>query len=156
VHPDFSAAPPDLVQAAEGMRAVYADALQMHLGKVQTAGSCLYAAILMRTAITQWLERYTAHIRGGDGAGDGGVFTEGRGHGHYWVEVEVDNTAWVLDISGDQFGFPPVNLRPALELGGSYVPGDQSVVDDHVEQLMAEMREAGRSLESGDGGETAD
>jgi hypothetical protein len=126
VHPDFSAAPPDLVQAAEGMRAVYADALQMHLGKVQTAGSCLYAAILMRTAITQWLERYTAHIRGGDGAGDGGVFTEGRGHG------------------------------PALELGGSYVPGDQSVVDDHVEQLMAEMREAGRSLESGDGGETAD
>jgi hypothetical protein len=156
VSPDFAAAPPDLVEAAEGMRAVYADALQMHLGKTQTAGSCLYAAILMRTAISQWLKRYTAVIRGGDGAGDGGLFADGKGHGHYWVEVDVDNTPWVLDISGDQFGFPPVNLRPASELRNCYVPGDQAVVDDHVAGLTQEMREMGRSLESGGAVRAAD
>jgi hypothetical protein len=138
------------------MRAVYADALQMHLGKTQTAGSCLYAAILMRTAIVQWLKRYTAVIRGGDGAGDGGVFAEGKGHGHYWVEVGVDDTPWIVDISGDQFGFPPVNLRPASELRDCYVAGDQAVVDDHVAGLTQEMREMGRSLESGGDGRVAD
>ena len=134
--------PADLLEVLEGIREVYVSGLRQHLGHQQTAGSCLYAAILLQTAVTHWLPHYRATIRGGDGHRQGGVFVEGQGHGHYWVEIGSDASTWIADVSGDQFGLPPVQLLPASHAKQQYRAGDQSTVDAHVEELRAEMRRA--------------
>lgn len=70
-----------------------------------TAGTCLYASILLH----QSLDRFAgceSVVRGGDGANDGGARDpDGAWHGHYWVEgISRDGHPFVADITGDQFG----------------------------------------------------
>lgn len=41
-------------------------------------------------------------------AKDEGYFHDDRWHGHAWVEC----SGWIVDISADQFGCPPVSIEP--------------------------------------------
>jgi len=135
--------PAELLPTLESLRAVYSDALKQHLGKQQTAGTCLYAAILVETAVRQWLPRLEAVIRGGDGYEDGGYFSAaGKGHGHYWVEVDDGRRTWLADISGDQFGRPPVQLLLLSDVRTQYVAGTQRTVDQHVSEMLEEIDSA--------------
>jgi hypothetical protein len=87
------------------------------------------------------LEKFTGcqvHVRGGDGCQDGGYVGPDGAHGHYWVEVDSQTDGrWVVDITADQFGGPPVLVLRSAEAPG-YVAGDQNVVDEQVDMLLKE------------------
>lgn len=106
-----------------------------------TAGSCLYAAILLQMMIRLYCGRDCAVIRGGDGRRDGGYIDgTGSAHGHYWVEAATDDgERYVLDVTADQFGGPPVVQMPLATASGIYLPGDQRTIDAHVSEELGAM-----------------
>ncbi|HHL0036612.1 TPA: hypothetical protein ACQZK0_004885 [Enterobacter mori] len=99
-----------------------------------TKGSCAYATFLT----WQFFKKFTSYqciLRGGDGAEDGGyIDTLGNRHGHYWLQVEADTGAFIVDITADQFDGPPVSVLP-LHNNEQYMPGDQELIDEHFNQL---------------------
>jgi len=103
-----------------------------------TKGSCAHATFL----IWQCFEKFTSYqciLCGGDGAEDGAYIDAfGNRHGHYWLQVEADTGAFIVDITADQFGGPPVVVLP-LHSNDQYMPGDQALVDEHFNQLSAEI-----------------
>lgn len=104
-----------------------------------TAGTCMYAALLLQSAIEQFTP-FAACVCGGDGKGDGGyVDAAGVHHGHYWVEATNETTRWVVDITGDQFGEPPVLVMEKRLARARYRRGTQAVIDEHVRDTRAEM-----------------
>lgn len=125
------------------LRNLFGHLLISSLGHGATAGSCLYAAFLVRESLANFRPQYTTVVRGGDGNGDGGcVGADGIVRGHYWVEVTLpDGTKWVADITGDQFGLPPVQWLPLPAWADRYLCGDQDVVDGHITTLAAEIEE---------------
>lgn len=109
-------------------------------GKVDSSGACLYAAFLLQ----QTLEKFagcSVEIRGGDGAGDGGLRgLDGAWHGHYWAEVELQNGSRIVaDITADQFGYEPVVVVPIGEASAQYVAGHQGTVDEAVAEIVEEF-----------------
>lgn len=101
-----------------------------------TAGTCLHAAFILRMS----LEKFggcLAVIRGGDGLQDGGAKgTDGAWHGHYWVEgVTADGSAFVADVTGDQFGHEPVYFERIEAARARYAPGDDEAVAAAVREL---------------------
>ena len=107
--------------------------VRMSLGHVKTAGTCAFGAYLVDSAIKRWLPSMRCCVRGGDGAADGGFFdASGRGHGHYWVEVEDGTETWVADITADQFGGEPVVLLQLERSRATYRPGDADLVAEHM------------------------
>lgn len=106
-----------------------------------TAGSCLYAAILLQMMIRLYCGRDCAVIRGGDGRRDGGyIDAAGSAHGHYWVEATDDSGArYVLDVTADQFGGPTMVLMPLTTASDTYLPGDQHTIDAHVAEELGAM-----------------
>lgn len=106
-----------------------------------TAGSCMYASILLSKTLNLYAGWECSVIRGGPGRGDGG-YTDARGiqRGHYWVEAtDNDGEIYVLDITADQFGGPPVVAVPADKARMTYRPGDQDEVEEHVGQMMTSL-----------------
>lgn len=98
-------------------------------------GTCLYASYLLRGMLVKFAE-CEAVIRGG-GAGpfdfEGLCGTDGMWYGHYWVEGKTkDGVEFVADITGDQFGRPPVNFIFLPEARATYKPGNQEEVDEAV------------------------
>lgn len=133
--------PRELEHMLVDLRVVYESALTHSLGKVQTEGSCMYAAILVQAAVTQWLPGFTAAIRGGDGCGDGGYFdSNGNGRGHYWVEVDDGQRCWIADITADQFGADTVVLQPLLAVVRIYVAGNPERIAEHVSDTLELIR----------------
>jgi len=125
------------------LRNLFGHLLTSSLGHEATAGSCLYAAFLVRESLVHFRPQYAVILRGGDGEGDGGcVGADGVVRGHYWVEVTLlDGTTWVADITGDQFGLPPVQWLSIPAGSSRYRCGDQDVVEAHVDTLAREMEE---------------
>ncbi|WP_308220078.1 hypothetical protein [Nisaea acidiphila] len=73
----------------------------LSLGTCQTS-SLFLAAVLHAHG-------HGAHIeQGNDPEAEEGYLHDGAWHGHAWVECG----GWILDISADQFGRPPVLLAP--------------------------------------------
>jgi hypothetical protein len=106
-------------------REMFVRMLEMSLSHSSTKGTCLYAVILCSTLINKFTE-HTARIRGGDGLYDGGLFIGSAGHGHYWVEMDVCGTPYVVDITADQFGLSPVIIADYPNLPARYEPGNQA------------------------------
>jgi hypothetical protein len=101
-----------------------------------TAGTCLYAAFILRMS----LEKFggcRAVVRGGDGLQDGGAKdSQGAWRGHYWVEgVTADGSAFVADVTGDQFGHEPVYFDRVEAARARYAPGDDETVAAAVREL---------------------
>ena len=97
---------------------------------------------MLKTSIEKFLG-LKAQIQGGGPPDDGG-YLDGSGvlHGHYWLlATEPSGTAWVVDITADQFGGPEVEVVPA-EKAQRYRPGDQSVVDAAMAEMAEEISQA--------------
>lgn len=68
-----------------------------------------------------------------------GYFHEGEWHGHAWVECG----SWIVDISADQFGCPPVSIRPLDD------PNYRTGEDTAYESAKRQRQElAGSALEA--------
>lgn len=103
-----------------------------------TKGACLYASIIGCITLNRFTKAEVI-IRGGDGDGDGGIKVDGALHGHYWLEADIDGNRYVIDITADQFGMPPVIIERVEVMQQIYLPGDQVTVDEHVREMMDEI-----------------
>lgn len=106
-------------------------------GLPESAGSCLYAALVV-VMLCKKFGGYDAVVRGGpSGARD----TNGIWRGHYWVEVELPAAGVVvLDVTADQFGYEPVVVLPVDLAGERYRPGPQQEVDEAFDDLAQELQ----------------
>ncbi|MEX3984293.1 hypothetical protein AB4Y45_35640 [Paraburkholderia sp. EG287A] len=129
-----------LFELLRQQRSVFEMVLERSLGRAETTGCCMYGAILVQTAVQQWLPDCVARICGGDGHADGGyVDSAGAHHGHYWVEVAHADSTWVADITADQFDAPAVQLLNRVEAGEFYRAGDQQLVERHMAEVLESM-----------------
>jgi len=112
--------------------------LRQSLLSSNTAGACLYASLICAQTINKFTAA-KAIIRGGDGEGDGGLLVDGVRNGHYWLEVDVCGDRFIVDITADQFGLPPVIIERVEVMQQLYVPGDQMVVDGHVADMKNQI-----------------
>ena len=101
-----------------------------------TAGTCLYAAFILRMSLEKFGGCH-AIVRGGDGLRDGGALdSTGAWRGHYWVEgTTPDGDAFVADVTADQFGHPPVYFERTDAARARYAPGDDETVAEAVREL---------------------
>ncbi|WP_408602136.1 hypothetical protein [Pseudomonas sp. PLMAX] len=129
----------DVKKLVSDARGLFVRLLEMSLNHSQTKGSCLYAVILCSTLINKFT-KHKARIRGGNGVSDGGLFIGQVGHGHYWVELDMHGTPYIIDITADQFGLSPIIIADSLSLPARYEPGNQATVDSHVEGEMSAMK----------------
>lgn len=132
-----------LTELTTGCRAIFEKVLDSALGHKDSTGACLYASILLSMSV-QKFSPYQAVVRGGGEASSGGVFlADGQRKGHYWVEAVREETGerWVLDIAGDQFGLPAVQVLEFAQ-ASHYVPGDQAEIDEHVQEELAVIEAA--------------
>ncbi len=108
-----------------------------------TSGTCIYASILLQQSPDRFGGCETV-VRGGDGLSDGGVRDMvGVWHGHYWVEgVTSSGTPFLADISADQFGWRSVVVLPLAEARSRYVPGNDELCGQAVEDETRRMVQA--------------
>jgi len=119
-----------------------------------TAGTCLYACVLLEKMLNQFEREGCAVICGGDGEGDGGYLDDaGNWHGHFWIEATDDEgQRYVLDVTADQFGGPEVVCaRLDQPESARYRKGNQTIADEQVlylEQEMARSRSSSSQVPS--------
>lgn len=99
-------------------------------GMPLSAGSCLHASVLLASL---WNKFHLggAIVRGGDGAlSMGARDAGGRWRSHYWCEFSAQGKCFIVDITADQFGYDPVQMRLHSEASGiDYRAGQQGIVD---------------------------
>ncbi|MEP8849161.1 hypothetical protein ABKU49_05470 [Enterobacter hormaechei] len=128
----------ELSAMASRLREIFMQILIATTPGGQTAGTCAYAVLLLKTMIEQYTD-YIALPRGGDGLADGGYFDcTGKGHGHYWLEVRTCVGNFILDITADQFGEAPVLITDA-DTCSNYVPGNQALVESHLAEIAMSL-----------------
>lgn len=130
-----------LMNLAESGRAMIDVALKL-AGGDKPDGACLHASIMSCELLRNWSD-YQAVIRGGGGGNDGGYEDEnGELHGHYWVEVSTPGGTFIFDLTADQFpGGKPISIYHIEEPPAKrWVPGNQRVVNAHIEIIKEEMR----------------
>jgi hypothetical protein len=99
-------------------------------GSADSAGSCLYASVLLASLLNRYAIAEARVVGGGACEGIGAISADGNWHGHYWVEARLAaGDVIVLDITADQFGHAPIRVLPWFEAAGSYRAGDQGEVD---------------------------
>ena len=133
----------DVRDMTQKHRDLFVTLLKQSIQTEDTVGSCLYAAFMCSTALGKFTKAQIT-IRGGDGEGDGGLFVDDVGHGHYWLEADIQGDKFIVDITADQFGLPPVIVERIEVMAQIYVPGDQQVVNDHVLEMMKEIAQGGQ------------
>ena len=105
-----------------------------------TRGTCAHATFLTWQCFEKF-SSYQCILRGGDGAEDGGyIDASGNRHGHYWLQVDTETGAYIVDITADQFGGPPVVVLPVTE-NVQYMHGQQDLVDEQFIQLFADIQQ---------------
>ncbi|MNR71242.1 hypothetical protein D3C71_18560 [compost metagenome] len=132
----MSAPSPSLQELATAMRAQFEHVLEKSMGHRRTDRTCALGSILVANAVRQFTTM-PATIRGGAGRTEGLRDREGCWQGHYWVEVQAPEGPTIVDITADQFGWPPVLIAPAAGMEGVYRAGDQALVDVHIEAALA-------------------
>ncbi len=131
---------PDLAELLSLFRRLHVAMLEKSINTRETQGSCLYSALVLAEGLSRWIPGANPRIHGGDGKQDGGYFDEqGRGYGHYWVELEHAGQFWVADLTADQFGGEPIVLMAAAEARDRYRPGNQVLVDEAVSEERAAL-----------------
>jgi hypothetical protein len=75
-------------------------------------GTCQTSSLFLATALRK--HGFEARVeQGNDPARDEGYFHDGVWHGHAWVSCGD----WIVDVSADQFGRPPVSFAPLDDPG---------------------------------------
>lgn len=133
----------DVREMTQKNRDLFVELLNQSIQTEDTEGSCLYAAFMCSTILGKFTQAQIT-IRGGDGDGDGGLVVDGVAHGHYWLEAEIQGDRFIVDITADQFGLPPVIVERIEVMAQIYIPGDQQVVNDHVLEMMQEIARGGQ------------
>lgn len=123
----------------EKNRTIFESILEQSMSRTDVTGACLYACIICDQTINKFTGA-RAVICGGDGEGDGGIFVDGAARGHYWLEVDIEGHRYIVDITADQFGLPPIIIERVEVMQQIYQAGDQSVVDRHVSEMLAELQ----------------
>ncbi|HCE7247003.1 TPA: hypothetical protein NHR53_006232 [Pseudomonas aeruginosa] len=95
-----------LLSIAQNTRKFFEEMLGHAIGSTTTQGTCLYAAFLCAEVIRKF-SGFPTRIRGGDGEFKKGINIQGSCHGHYWTEVSVNGSQYIIDITADQIGLPP-------------------------------------------------
>ncbi|MEJ6003765.1 hypothetical protein [Paucibacter soli] len=129
---------PDLHDLAQLARRSIEPGLQAGAdGVAKSAGSCLYAALVV-VLLCKKFGGYSAIVRGGpEGARD----SKGIWRGHYWVEVDVPSAGvFVVDVTADQFGYEPVVVLALEQARDRYQPGPQLDVNEAFEDLAQEFQ----------------
>lgn len=134
-----------ILEIATDTRGVFERVLQSSLNTTEVQGACLYASVLLVVSLRQFA-KVQAAVRGGSpDEGCGARDTGGQLRGHYWVEAWVEawvesdtptpcgrsEARWVVDITGDQFGHPPVQVI-GLSDAKHHAAGDQDRVNRHL------------------------
>lgn len=124
-----------ILNMANDIRAMFIKMLKDSINTDATQGSCAYACFFAKHLFDKFTDYQTAY-RGGDGHGDGGyIDADGIHHGHYWLNIQTANQAYIVDITADQFGAEPVVVLP-LSKAEQYVSGCQEIVEDHFTDLI--------------------
>jgi hypothetical protein len=123
----------------QSSRALFETVLKRSLNHTKTKGTCLYASVMTAQVLNRFTDAEVT-IRGGDGEDDGGIFVDGIGRGHYWMEAEVDGELYILDISADQFCLPPITIERLEVLHERYRSGCQETVDEHVAHILEDIQ----------------
>ena len=112
------------------------DALIASSSKTSTKGTCLHASVLLAGMLKR--AGFNVEIQGGDGNGDGGIFTPDGNFGHYWCEINHDDDMYVADITADQFGFNSVIIdqKGSGRIWPRYIPGNKDATDVHINFLL--------------------
>lgn len=128
-----SSNPPNLWTLLHDTRQIHETLLRKSLGHRKTTGTCAFAAYLLDVFIKRFRPDVSSCIRGGDGDKDGGYFDgNGRGFGHYWVEIEDNGQRFLADITADQFGAEPIRLLPLAVTTQMYIPGNDELVQEQM------------------------
>jgi hypothetical protein len=137
---------PNLWTLLHDARQLHEVMLRKSLGHRETEGTCAFATYFLDGLIKQFRPDIRSVIRGGDGERDGGYFDDqGRGFGHYWLEIDDNGQRFVADITADQFGAEPVRLLPLSVTSRTYVPGDDELVQEQMEVFGAWLTEPEQS-----------
>jgi hypothetical protein len=146
-----------LMQELRGIAEVARKALEPGLeqdtnGRPVSAGSCLYACLLLASMLLQFTQLRVG-LRGGSGLeGQGALGLDGLWHGHFWLVVvgltEVDGEV-VVDITSDQFGYEQVTVLRSREGRDRYAPGDQGEVDAQGRLVLGSLPMDGYAIEDG-------
>ena len=132
-----------LQSIAETGRLLFSSMLSECLGTINTRGSCLYSAVLLKEMLLNFGGCESVAIRGGDGLSDGGYKDKsGNMHGHYWIEATKAEETFLIDITADQFNDHGCIVTPLSKARDQYIPGNQKLVDAHVLEVMTAMRSA--------------
>lgn len=130
-------------EQATFLRSAFQHILLDARGTSETRGSCLHASILLSQLLCEFAG-VSCRVRGGGPPMDGGVLDPaGVLRGHYWVEGHSSSGQFfVADITADQFGFDPVVVLTEAEARVRYFPGNQDLIESHVQEEQASWSEA--------------
>ncbi|MDI9689783.1 hypothetical protein [Burkholderia cenocepacia] len=121
-----------LWEIASSARHIHLVLLQDALGKTETQGSCLYASAHLASMVNRF-STWHAKVRAGTWRS-----ADGREHGHYWVQAQLHEAQFMLDITADQFGLPEVLVLP-LPAALAWQADDSICVDEHLAEAQIEV-----------------
>lgn len=132
--------PQTLLEHVSFMRKVFVRSLEDALKDQDTTNTCAFACALLYVSLSKFLNVEVA-FQGGGGSGTGYLDSSDVTHGHYWLKAICRNTqeAWVIDITADQFGGPPVVVQRVADSLSNYIPGDQRTVDENMSQVLSQL-----------------
>lgn len=134
----------ELHEKVATLREIFINLLVDSIGTSDTKGSCAFACKYMQSCLHKFTE-FKATIRGGDGLNDGGyIDSTGRKHGHYWIEAQLNQDHYIVDITADQFNDAEIVIMPMHE-NKQYFSGNQDTVDRHLSELLISDQQAKKS-----------
>ena len=100
------------------------------VGAVPSVGHCAAAALIVREVL-----------------GGALVSAPAYGENHWFNRIEIDGAPRDVDITGDQFGLPAIQVAPPNELyPGSDLRSDKDVASETARRAVQLAREAGLPL----------
>jgi hypothetical protein len=127
---------PSLGDLAEGMRRIHLQMLSSAMGATETAGSCLYASVLLSQALSQF-GGCTAQVCGGGLEDETGYFDGHDWQPHFWVEAkDYSGKEWLVDITADQFGAAPVVVLSLAQARTTYRTVSAEKVRAHIQAMV--------------------
>lgn len=121
-----------LWKIASSCRRMHRSVLEAAFGDRSTEGSCLHASVLLASSVNRF-SAWRGRVRGGNWISGSGV-----ARGHYWVQANLYEAAYVLDITADQFGQAGVLVLP-LAAALAWQPVEDTNVDEHIQELGLEV-----------------
>lgn len=117
---DAAAAHGPLLSLITHTRGVMLHAVKQSIGRQDVTDTCGFACALLASLLQRFCGVAPRFCGGGPQYGTGLLMPTGQRAGHYWLEVVLDGRVWVVDITADQFGWPPIVFCPKDTLADIY------------------------------------